>query len=51
MACEVDFPTSLSYPYTFSMIVANMKHGEEGEGNYSVQVFSKDAQMKVNKLN
>ena len=33
---EVHFPTSLSYPYTFTAIVANMAHGEEGEGGFSL---------------
>jgi hypothetical protein len=48
---EVDFEQSLRYPYTFTAVVANMNHGEEGEGNYSLQVFSKDDAMEITKLN
>jgi hypothetical protein len=48
---EVEFPGDLSYPYTFSILVANMNHGSEGEGDYSVQVFSKDQKMNIKKIN
>ena len=50
-AAELSFPNELSYPYTFSCVVANMKHGEEGHGGFSLQVFSKDKQMTIEKLN
>jgi len=33
---EVYFPESLSYPYTFSVVCANMAHGTQGEGSYAV---------------
>mgnify|MGYP002630338793 CR=1 FL=1 len=33
---EVEFPAKLSYPYTFTAVVANMKTGEEGHGNFSI---------------
>lgn len=48
---EIAFPDDLSYPYTFSVLVANMKNGQEGFGNFSVQVFSRDPKMKAAKLN
>ena len=48
---EVEFGDHLSYPYTFSAICANMNHGAEGRGNFSVQVFSKDMNMSVRPLN
>ena len=50
-AAELNFPSNLSYPYTFSCVVANMKHGEEGHGGFSLQVFSKDNKMNIEKLN
>ena len=50
-AKEITFPSNLSYPYTFSFIVANMNHGPEGEGKFSVQLFSQDNNMDVKKLN
>lgn len=31
---ELDFSQSLSYPYKFSFVVSNMKHGDEGKGHY-----------------
>ena len=48
---ELTFPTDLRYPYTFSFVVANMKHGEEGHGHYSIQVFTKCSDMKVEQMN
>ena len=48
---EVTFPSDLIYPYTFSFVVANMKHGEEGHGHYSIQVFTKCEDMKVEQMN
>lgn len=48
---EVDFEQNLRYPYTFSAICANMNKGEEGEGNFSVQVYSKDETLEITKLN
>jgi len=33
---EVHFPPALSYPYTFTAIVANTEHGEDGEGGFSL---------------
>ena len=48
---ELDFPSELSYPYTFSILVANMNTGAEGEGGFMVQAFSKDPSMKFTKLN
>lgn len=48
---EVEFENNLRYPYTFSAICANMNHGTDGEGNYSMQVYSKDESLEITKLN
>jgi len=48
---DVEFEQNLRYPYTFSAICANMKHGAEGEGGFSLQVFSKDDNIEITKLN
>jgi hypothetical protein len=50
-AAELVFPANLAYPYTFSVVVANMNHGKEGEGNFNIQVFSQDNSMQITKLN
>jgi len=47
---EIEFPSTLSYPYTFTCLVTNKENGEAGFGNFSVQVFSK-SKLKANKLN
>lgn len=44
---ECQFDTSVSYPYTFSLLVANAAHGPEGEGSFEVKVYSTDMGMKV----
>jgi hypothetical protein len=41
------FDTSVDYPYTFSLLVANTGKGPSGEGDFEVTVYSTDAQMKV----
>ena len=48
---ELTFPADLRYPYTFSLVIANMEHGEAGYGNYSIQMFSKCEDLKVEELN
>lgn len=48
---EVKFDQDLRYPYTFSAVCANMNHGAEGEGTYSLQVYSKDDAMEITKMN
>ena len=35
-AVAVEFTADLKYPYTFTTVVANMVHGREGEGNFSI---------------
>ena len=48
---EIEFPSDLKYPYTFSALIANMKSGEEGYGNFQLEVFSKDMNMEASRLN
>jgi hypothetical protein len=50
-AKAVEFPQSLSYPYTFTIMAANREHGEAGEGNFIIQIFTKDHDMAIQKLN
>lgn len=49
-AAEVEFDAKLTFPYTFTCAVANEAEGASGEGNFSLQVYSKDMGMKVKKL-
>lgn len=51
LADEILMPSKISYPYTFTMMVTNSKKGEEGEGNFSIQIFAKDPKLAVKKLN
>ena len=47
---ECQFDTNVSYPYTFSLLVANAAHGPEGEGTFDLKVCSTDMAMKVVKF-
>jgi len=47
-SAEVTFGKDLDYPYTFAAIAANY-HAKPG--GFSLQVFSKDKNMKMGKLN
>jgi hypothetical protein len=40
IAAAIEFPSDLKYPYTFSMLAANMEHGLEGEGHFAIQIFT-----------
>ena len=50
VTAECDFDKSVSYPYKFTLMIANAAHGEEGEGDYYFGVYSTDPEMKVNEL-
>jgi len=50
-AMDVEFAQNLRYPYTFTAVAANMLGGAEGEGGFSVQVYSKDQSMEITKMN
>ena len=47
---EVQFDKKLTYPYKFTCALGNENMGDEGEGNFSLQVYSKDMNMDVVKL-
>jgi len=51
LGTEVEFPPGLRYPYTFSVLVANMEHGFEGEGHFAVQIFTQDPNAATHRLN
>lgn len=48
---EVDFGGRDKYPYDFTAVISNMNKGPEGEGNFSLQVYSKDPKMGIRKIN
>jgi hypothetical protein len=47
---DFEFDTSVSYPYTFSLLIANTEHGAAGEGNFEVTVYSNDVNMTVSPM-
>jgi len=42
VSAECDFDKSVRYPYKFSLMIANDKKGEEGEGQFLCEVYSTD---------
>ena len=48
---ELDFTNKYSYPYTLTFCVSNMKSGAEGEGGFSVSIYTKDFDASVERLN
>jgi hypothetical protein len=44
---DCTFDTTVDYPYTFSLLVANTAKGSAGEGEFEVFMYSTDANMKV----
>jgi len=48
---EVKFSPDLVYPYDFTVMVANMNHGEKGYGSFILQVYAKDKNIKLQRLN
>jgi hypothetical protein len=44
---DCTFDTSVDYPYTFSLLVANTGKGPTGEGEFELTVYSTDPNMKV----
>lgn len=47
---ECDFSADLSYPYKFTVFVANKDGGEAGEGDFKLGVYAKDPNLKVKAL-
>lgn len=50
VTAECDFDKSVSYPYKFTMMVANLEHQKEGEGKFEFSIYSTDSKMKVETL-
>jgi hypothetical protein len=47
---ECDFDRTVSYPYTFTILVANTKHGEEGTGEFSLGVYATDPKITMKQM-
>ena len=47
---EVEFSSSLTYPFTFAFVVTNREHGLAGQGHYTVDIFCQDMNAKVQKI-
>ena len=50
MTSECDFDKTVSYPYKFTMMVANAEHGADGEGEFELSVYATDPAMQVTRL-
>ncbi len=50
ITAECDFDKSVSYPYKFTLMVANLEHGQPGEGGFEIAVYSTDKNMKFEPL-
>ena len=49
---EIEFDKSVSYPYKFTMLVANNKTVEDGRGRFSVTVCAKsDQDFELKRIN
>lgn len=47
---ECDFPRSLDYPYSFTLMVGSQRAGPMGEGKYDLSIYTTDEKMKVEVL-
>lgn len=47
---ECDFPRSVDYPYSFTLMVGSQKSGPQGEGKYDLSIYSSDPKMQVEVL-
>lgn len=50
VSAECDFDKTVSYPYTFTILIANMEHGAKGEGSFDLTVYSTDTAMVLKQL-
>lgn len=51
LSSEIEFDEKVSYPYSFTIICGSLKAGPAGEGNFELKVYTRDAKMKLEKLN
>ena len=42
---ECDFDKTVTYPYRFTILVANAEHGPVGEGAFEFSVFATDSKI------
>lgn len=47
VTAECDFDKSVSYPYKFTIMIANTSSGTEGEGKFEFAVYATDPNIKV----
>lgn len=50
VTAECDFDKSVSYPYKFTILIANTGHGEEGSGEFEFAVYATDPNLKIERL-
>jgi len=50
ITAECDFDKSVSYPYKFTIMIANAEHGKDGEGEFEFGVYATDPNLKVEEL-
>ena len=50
VTAECDFDKSVSYPYTFTLMIANAENGAEGEGEFEIALYATDPNIKVVEL-
>ena len=50
VSSEVTFDAKITYPYNFSLLVANSGHGKEAEGSFELVVYSTDPRMTLRPL-
>ena len=50
ITAECDFDKSVSYPYKFTIMLANAEHGKDGEGEFEFGVYATDPNLKVEEL-
>ena len=50
ISTQCEFPKNLSYPYEFTVLVANMNKGREGEGTFTLGVYAQDKSLSLSEL-
>lgn len=48
---DIDFDEKVDYPYSFTIVCGSKSAGPAGEGNFELKVYSRDQNMKLEKLN
>ena len=51
LSSDVEFDENLSYPYSFTIVCGSKNAGPQGEGEFELKVYSRDKNMKLEKLN